>query len=682
VFWQSGITQDFLTRLYTPERTNQKIDMAVLDKLFQPGMMGKVEVKNRIVMAPMCTFAQGPEGEILDKTVEYYAARARGGVGFIMGQTTNIMRESRTYYRSSVYDDKFIPGLKKIADAYHQNGSRGAFQVSWHGRLYAKWRNDEEEPEKIKPLAPSPITEFLTPYPKDLTPDLAPVATKEDIKRVTNGYAEAARRVKEAGFDAVSVHGGHGYGLCQFLSPLANRRTDEYGGSVEKRARFACEVLEAVRKKVGADYTIIFRYSGSDFLEGGITLEDSVRQAHLFVEAGADVLDISASEQASTQYQFVPFAFPQGVIIHLAEAVKKVVKVPVVTVGKISDPDFANEVIKQGKADFVALGRALVADPDWANKAQEGRADDIRHCVYCLNCANSPDHPYIFKEGLTCAVNPANLKEKEYAIKPTPVSKKVMVIGAGPAGMEAARTLAERGHQVNLYEKTDKLGGQWYIASQQELKKQDYPRVIEHMSLGLTNARVKIRMNTEVTPELVKEIKPDVAVVATGAVPQSLDIQGADGDNVVQANDLILGKAKVGDKVVVIGGRYLGIEIADELHSQGKQVTLVTRRALGRGVQRDLYLTLRNRIIEKGIQFFANAPVTEINEKGVYIVFDERLAFIPADTVVMAVGVKPENRLIEALKGIVPEVYAIGDCVQPRDLMEATREAAKLAHEI
>ncbi|MFH1626437.1 MAG: FAD-dependent oxidoreductase, partial [Pseudomonadota bacterium] len=656
--------------------------MTGLDRLFQPGMMGKVEVKNRIVMAPMCTFTHGPEGEILDKTVEYYAVRARGGVGFIMGQTTNIMRESRTTIRASAYDDKFIPGLKKIADAYHQNGAKGAFQVAWHGRLYAKWKHEEEHPEEIIALAPSPISEFLTskpfpePYPKSMQTELAPVATKEDIKRVTNGFAEAALRIKRAGFDAVEIHGGHGYGLSQFLSPLANRRIDEYGGSVEKRARFACEVIEAVREKVGADFTVLFRYSGSDFLAGGITIDDSVRQAHLFVEAGADVLDISASEQASTQWQFLPFAFPQGAIVHLGEAIKKVVKVPVITVGKIGDPAFANEIIKKGKADFVALGRALVADPEWANKAKEGRFKDIRHCVYCLNCINAPDHPYIYKQGLTCAVNPSLQREKDFAIKLAPTPKNVMVIGGGPAGMEAARTLAERGHQVTLYEKSDRLGGQWYIASQQEQKKQDYPRLIAYLSRGLTISGVKVIMNTKVTLELVRGAKPEVAVVATGAVPQSLDVQGADGKNVIQVNDVILGKSKVGDKVVVIGGRYLGMEIADQLASQGKKVILVTRSALGRSVQRDIYLTFRNRLIEKGVQFFSYSPVVEINEKGVYIVFDERLVFLKADTVVMAVGVKSENQLVEALKGVVPEVHALGDCVRPRDLMDAIREAA------
>ncbi len=667
--------------------------MDQLVNLFEPGLIGRMEVKNRIVMSPMGTGTHGPEGELTERTAEYYAARARGGVGLIICQSSIIMWESRAPHRPSIYDDKFIPGFKQVADTIHANGAKAAFQLVHHGRLLTDYQHVVKQPEDIKAIAPSAVSRLLTTEAPEsgeqqagtiwVRGNIIPLeAGKEDIKRVTQGFAEAARRVKEAGFDAVEIHGGHGYLLSQFLSPLVNRRVDEYGGSVENRARFACEVIAAVKSKVGPDFPVLFRLSGSDFLPGGISIEEVVRQVPLFVEAGADALDISASEQGSIDWQYPSFLFPQGALVHLAEAVKKVSKVPVITVGKIYDPSFAEEVLRRGKADFVALGRALFADPEWANKAREGRFDDICSCIYCLNCFHFAAHTHVLKEGITCSVNPAVLREKEYALVPAALPQRVMVAGGGPAGMEAARTLAERGHQVELYEQSDMLGGQWYIASRQVQKKEDYPRLLRYLERGLAKAGVKVCLRTKVTPELVKEVEPDAVVIATGAVPASLNVPGVNAENVVQANDVILGRVEIGRNVVVVGGRYLGMEIADQLADEERRVSLVTRRELGRGVERNVYLTLRNRLIRKGVYLYPYSPAVEIRENGLYIVYNNDLVFLPADTVVLAVGVKPERELAGQLKELLPAVYSIGDCVEPRDVMYAIREAAEIARRI
>ena len=655
--------------------------------LFQPGAIGTMNVKNRVVMAPMVTFSNGPEGEILDRTVHYYGERAKGGVGLIICQSSVIMRESRAPHRVSAYDDKFIPGLKRIADAIHEHDAKAAFQVVHHGRLLTDYRYMIDHPEEIKPLAPSAIPRLLSvveiqgsqgeqsPIPRNIPPI---EATKEDIKRIVHAFAEASRRIKDAGFDAVEIHGAHGYLIGQFLSPLANRRTDEYGGTTERRARFACEVIEATRTRVGRDFPILFRFSGSDFLPGGITLEECKKQAPMFVDAGADALDVSASERNSTHWLYPSFLFPQGPLVFLAAEIKKVVAVPIITVGKIIDPEFADRVLAQGKADFVALGRALLADPQWTNKARRNRFEEIRSCIYCLNCYDFISQAENREKGLRCSVNPALLREREFSLKRTAVSKKVMVVGGGPAGIEAARNLAERGHRVALFERDGHLGGQWYIACRQPQKSEDYPKLLLWLQKGLHEAGVDVRLNTRVDLDIVGREKPGAVVVATGAIPLRPNINGVDGRNVVQANDVILGKAKPGKTVTVVGGRYLGMEIADQLADDTERINLVSRRAIGRGVERNIYFALRDRLVKKGVNLYPHCPVVEIREGGLYIIFEGDLLFLEAETIVLAAGFQSENMLYERLKGHIDELYQIGDCVEPRTVMWAIREGAEI----
>ena len=668
--------------------------MARLNRLFQPGSIGKMEVKNRIVMAGGGTGNHGLEGEIKDHLIDYYVARAKGGAGLIITQSSIIMREALVPGRPSMYDDKFIPQLKKLSDAVHEHGARVAFQIVHHGKLLTQHRKNALNPDEIRPIAPSAIPRLRTTTGAVIKADGEPVvwakdndppeeATREDIARIRDAFAEAARRIRDAGFDAVEIHGAHGYLISQFLSPLDNRRSDEYGGSTEKRARFACEVIEAIRKKVGPDFPILFRFSGSDFMEGGITTEESVRQAPLFVEAGADALHVSASQQATIHWQYPSYLFPEGVLVPQAAAIKKAVSVPVIAVGKLGNPRFAEKVLRAGKADFIALARPLMADPELPNKAREGRFDDIRYCVNCLNCFNFGPHiNYILNWGIPCTVNPAKLREREFTLEPSPLSKEVMVIGGGLAGMEAARTLAERGHSVTLYEKSTRLGGQWHIACQQTQKREDYKKLLDYLNRGLEKTAVAIKLNTEITENLVREVKPDAVIVATGATPRRLDITGADGEHVVQAVDVILGRVSTGRRVIVVGGRHVGMEIADELADKGRQVYLVTRSSLGRGLEKNLYLGLRDRLLEKGVHIFQNAPVVEIIRGGAYIAFNEDLVFLKADTVVVAAGMESENRLLQSLKGMLQEIYAIGDCVEPRDAMSAIHEGAEIGRRI
>ncbi len=647
--------------------------MMQLRKLFAPGKIGAMEVKNRIVMAPMGTAAADPDGYMTERAVDYYVERAKGGVGLIITTGLRVVPGARLHGTFAVWDDSFIPGLRKLTQTVHEHGTKIAAQINHSGKVLLQ----SPPAEKTDPIGPSAV-----PWVKTGT---APrEATEKDIVYLVEAFAEAARRAKDAGFDAVEFHGAHGYLISSFISPFTNKRSDDYGGSLVNRARFPCEILRSAREKVGPDFPLILRISGCDFINGGITLEDTLHQAPLFVEAGANALHVSASAPETTEWQFLSYLWPDGTIVYLAEAVKKVVSVPIITVGKLSDPVLANHILENGKADFVAIGRGLLADPKLPNKAREGRLKDIRQCIYCNNCmaqsrydAKINEHP--------CTVNPALMREREFVSKPTTSPKKVMVIGGGLAGMEAARVLAQRGHQVSLYEKGDKLGGQWNIASQQKLKEKPFTSVTDRMKSGLAKAGVSIKLNKEVTAELVRQIRPDAVVVATGATPRTPDIPGAAGKNVVQANDVITGKPKVGKSVVVIGGRLVGMEVADLLGEQGKTVSLVTLHHLGengRPLQKDIYRTMRDRMIDHGVRIYPDSPALEIRDNGVYVANNRELLFLKADTVVLAVGAKPENKLAEEIRGVVPEVYAIGDCVEPRDALWAIREGAEIGRQI
>ncbi|MFH1486978.1 MAG: FAD-dependent oxidoreductase, partial [Chloroflexota bacterium] len=591
--------------------------MTQFTRLFEPGVIGKMELKNRLAMAPMGTHAWDSEGNVTDRMIDYYVERAKGGVGLIIACSSAILPESRAD-RVSTYDDRFIPGLRRLSRAIQENGAKAAMQVVHHGRLLSYLRHHVVRPEEVEAISASPV-----PNASD---GVAPrEASKEDLARIVQGFAEAARRIKDAGFDAVEIHGAHGYLITQFLSPLTNRRTDEYGGTVEKRARFACEVIAAARKKLGRAFPISFRVSGSDFLPGGISLEDTMRQAPMFVEAGADALHISASASESTHWQFLCYLFPDGATAHLAEAVRKVAKVPVIAVGKIGNPALAEQILAEGKADFVAMGRALLADPYLPSKAREGKADEIRRCIYCNNCMGLEGNPpMVMPEGRRCTVNPSLLREREFALKLAPEAKRVMVIGGGLAGMEAARVAAERGHRVSLCEKDDTLGGQWRIATQQE-RKETFVTLIDDLRRGLEKAGVGVFLGKEATAELVKNERPDAVVIATGAVPRSLDVPGTSGDNVVQAVDVLIGKAKVGQRVVVVGGRAVGMETALSLAKKGKMVSLVTMHRLGENgkeMERNIFRTLRDGLIEHGVYLYPDSTVREIREDGVYVVKD------------------------------------------------------------
>lgn len=629
--------------------------------LFQPGNIGTLQLENRLIMPAMGNSLADEEGKVTERMIDYYRPRAKGGVGLIVTQFASVSADATPPYNMAIYDDRFIPGLRRLVDTIHEQGPRVCIQLMHYGLILLVM---ESLPEGMSIKVPS-ITSWLAgdkSYEE---------ISAEDIDRYVEDFAEAARRVKEAGADAVELHACHGCLISTFLSPATNRRMDQYGGSVENRTRFARRIVERMREKTGAEFPITVRINGTDDVEGGVTPEEVVRQAAILEEAGVDAISMSAGHEFWSPISMPCYALPEGIQVPFAAKVKEAVKVPVIAAGKIG-PELAEQIIRDGKADFIAMGRSLLADPDLPNKLREGRREDIRSCLYCNNCLRSGRG--------SCSVNPFLFRESRFLLTLAEQPKKVIVVGGGLAGMQAAVFLSQRGHSVSLYEKDHELGGQWNIASATP-GKESYASFTDYLRRSLDMHKVSITLGTEVSRGKVMEIKPDVVVVATGATPRILNVPGSTGQNVVQANDIIKGDIEAKGKVVVIGGRFIGMEVAVWLAEQGKEVSLVTRTKLGGrvGVERFTYRVLTRRLIDLRVPLYQNTSTLEITKNGVVVGLEDGVFLLPADTVILAVGAESDNKLTQELEGVVPEVYTIGDCREPLDAAAAAYDAAKIA---
>ena len=470
-------------------------------KLFEPGMIGKMRVKNRIVFPPCTTNFAGPFGEVTDRLIKYYAERARGGVGLIIVENTQVKypEGKNVSCQLRLDDDKYIPGCQELAEAVHVYGAKVFQQIHHAGR-------QPHNTEGVQPVAPSAIPcGFLQIPVRELTSD--------EIWDLVERFSETALRVKKSGMDGVEFHGAHGYLICQFMSPHTNQRVDEWGGTFKRRMKFIMEIIKRSRQKVGPDFPLCLRYSADEFVSGGLTLNDTKEIARMVEGAGIDVLHVSAGIYESMPTLLEPMRYEEGWRVYLAEEIKKVVKIPVITVGQIKTPAFAERILKEGKADFVALGRPLIADPQWPNKAREGRDEDIRKCISCnTGCIGA----HVFYDlYMRCTVNPVVGRESSYGIGYADTKKNVLVIGGGPAGMEAARISALRGHQVTLYEKQEKLGGNLIPGGVPDFKSEEH-KLTEWYENELRDQSVGIFTNLEVTPQEIIHKGPDVVFLATG----------------------------------------------------------------------------------------------------------------------------------------------------------------------
>ncbi|MDP6073228.1 MAG: FAD-dependent oxidoreductase [SAR202 cluster bacterium] len=640
------------------------------ETLFSPASIGRMTVRNRTVMAPIVTQFATDTGAASSVHVAYLGERAKGGVGLIIAEASYINTEGRAWSCGLGIDrDPVISSHLQVTEAVHRYGGKIAIQLHHGGNKANPTYNGG------RLLSASDVADGAFPAPEPMTSD--------DIADVIESFAGAADRAKRAGYDAVELHGAHGYLLHQFMSPATNHRTDEYGGSIENRARFAREVIQGVRQATGLGYPIIIRMSA----EGGYGLEDAVIFAKDFEEAGADAINVSQGGTAPTSImppETSPMAVAFGYLAGHAETIKQAVDIPVIVVGEIREPAMAEDILSSGKADFVALARPLLADPHWAAKAGRGDADRILRCISCDTCRlnlskNAP---------IRCLINP-KLGREQWLDDPEPVSasKKVMVVGGGPAGMEVARVAATRGHQVSLYEAESTLGGGQLALAKAPPYKDRLSWLEDYLANELDRVPVKQHLNTRVDANTVASEAPDVLVVATGAAPLIPAIPGIDGDNVSTAFDVLAGnRIPENERVAILGGRQVGCETAEFLLERGNQVTIVARSPESQLVieapatyRNALLLRLRN----AGVAFITEHDVTDVRSDGLTLSGPDGAAReLAADRVIIARGAVSQRVLAEDVGAAVPEVHIIGDSEDPRTIEEAMYEGTLLGRQI
>jgi len=636
-------------------------------KLFERGRIGNLEIKNRVVFAPISTNLASVTGEVSEKLIQHYYKVAKGGAGLIIVENTCVQFPEGRHGAAQprIDSDDFVPGLYHLAQAIKQAGAKACIELAHPGGV--------ADPKVIgrQPVAPSSVPMKTEVTPRELT--------KNEIEKTARAFGMVALRAKKALFDMVEVQAGHGLLINQFLSPLTNKRNDEFGGNLENRMRFAKMVIEKIKEYAGDGFPISVRLGVEEFTIGGITIDEGKVIAKELADAGADTIHVTVGN-TDREKRLEPIPYLQGWRTCLAEQVKKEVNVPVITVGVIREPWFAEKILEEGKADFVALGRALIADPEWPKKALKGEEKAVRRCISCNECVIARHYEEL---PIRCSINPSiGLDEKLTEIKKAKIKKKVMIIGAGPAGMEAARVSALRGHEVHLYEENSELGGTLNIASiipgKEKLK-----WVIEYYAYELPRLGVHTHLGCVADKKEVEKLKPDIVIVASGAKPTTPNIPSVNNSNVVFAHDILKAKVKIEkSKVTIIGGGLIGLETAEFLASKNNEVTVVKRyETISRDIEPIYAQYLFSELKKLGVNIMVKAKVKEIRVNCVTVEDDEgKIISIPADWVVIARGLRPFSGIAHELNDY--KAYLIGDCLEPRRIYNAIFEGYMTARQI
>lgn len=637
--------------------------------LFSPLKIGTVTAKNRIMSPPMSPTELSHLEGLSKDNISFFEQIAKGGAAIVtIGESIIPTKNGKTHTQQLMLgEDKIMPSLVEVTDAIHSHNALASIEISHGGATADPAYNNGS-------LSWGPVG-FVDEYGDEILG-----MDEAMMNEVADSFAEAVQTVKTAGFDMAMIHAGHGWLLYQFLSPIYNTRTDNYGGSIENRARFPLMVLERIRQKVGRAFPLDMRISGDECDPGGIELEDVVKFVQL-AEPYIDIVNVSAAYPWSDSLRMcIPIFQPRGVNVYLAEAVKKGVSIPVSTVGGFVDPEHMEEILASGKADVIAVARGLFADPYLPKKAKAGKEKEIAKCIRCFVCNQTGYSTRARK----CSINPLEGRQYDYrSIPAVKAKKRVLVAGGGPGGLKAAETAAVRGHEVILCEKSDALGGALKFAAYVDFK-YDLKNYADHLAYMAEKNGVDIRLNTAVTPELVAEIKPDVLIVAIGAESIIPPIPGIDGKNVVVATNLFDEGVEIGDRVAIIGGGLVGCEFALHLADQGKSVTIV--EMLG-----DVAIDATNDhrrgmlpLLEEKTEILTSTRVTAVTDKGIEAVTAEgEKITVEADTVLLSAGMRALSKEVDALRvSGAGDVIVIGDCKQPKKVMEAVRSGFDAAMDI
>jgi 2,4-dienoyl-CoA reductase-like NADH-dependent reductase (Old Yellow Enzyme family)/thioredoxin reductase len=640
--------------------------------LFTPIKIGTMAAPNRITATGHITGLYDPITNLpTPAQIAYWEARAKGGVG-IIGTQAYVVHPSFLFGGFVPFRlPEFVSKFKEVVNILHSYGSVVTLQLDHMGGT-APIMPDPVPAWSASSVA-SPMS-WQRPHPMEV----------EEIRDVVESYGYAAAKTREAGLDGVEIHCGHGYLPQQFLSPLYNQRQDDYGGTLENRCRFILELIDAVRRDVGTDYTVGLRISGSEFWEGGYDIEYMKKVASILARTGKiDYINVSMGISQTWRVTVPSMYFPPGFAVYLAAAIKEIVDLPIFCIGRINDPVLAEKILADNMADVIGMTRATVCDPEMPRKAKEGRLDEIRHCIGCCDCFQRGNDEGGF--GMICALNPVSARELRWGkLEPAKVKKRVVVVGGGPAGLETAKVARERGHEVILLEKSAELGGQTLIAAKAP-GREDLAEPARYYTYQMKLLGVDVRLRTEATPQLIKELNPDAIVLATGSLPAKPSLAGVDQPNVVDCRDVLLDKVEVGQHVVVVAGEQhmQSLTCADFLASRGKEVQLINEELHpGMKAESGTVRTVLQRLYTNGVIISPSTALRAIEKDTVvtYNVLTGVERRIPnIDTVVLCYGGVPDMSLYHTLKSSWnKELHQVGDCVSPSRIQNATYYGARV----